>query len=49
MDDRACTFPRNLWVVTLTRFLTAISSEMLAWLLPSSFATCSRRGPRPLA
>ena len=49
MDDRVCTFPRNLWVVTLARFLTAISGKMLAWLLPSSFATCSRRGLRPLA
>ena len=26
--------PRNVWVVTLTSFLTDISSEMLSWLLP---------------
>lgn len=49
MDDRVCSFPRNVWVMTLASFLTDISSEMLAWLLPFSFASCSRRGPRPLA
>ena len=26
--------PRNVWVVTLTSFLTDISSEMLIWILP---------------
>ena len=26
--------PRNVWAVTLTSFLTDISSEMLTWLLP---------------
>ena len=26
--------PRNVWAVTLTSFLTDISSEMLVWLLP---------------
>jgi MFS family permease len=26
--------PRNVWVVTLTSFLTDISSEMIVWLLP---------------
>ncbi len=26
--------PRNVWVVTLTSFLTDVSSEMLVWILP---------------
>ena len=41
MDDptesaaqRSSALPRNVWVVTLTSFLTDISSEMLVWLLP---------------
>ncbi|HEX8203585.1 MAG TPA: hypothetical protein VF590_24125, partial [Isosphaeraceae bacterium] len=31
---RLGSLPRNVWVVTLTSFLTDVSSEMLASLLP---------------
>jgi MFS family permease len=34
MEGRVRSLPRNVWVVTLTSFLTDISSEMLVWLLP---------------
>jgi MFS family permease len=42
MDRRIRTLPRNVWVVTLTSFLTDISSEMLAWLLPLFLADVLR-------
>jgi MFS family permease len=31
---KLASLPRNVWVVTLTSFLTDISSEMLVWLIP---------------
>jgi hypothetical protein len=38
--------PRNVWVVTLTSFLTDVSSEMLATVLPLFLAQVLERKRR---